>query len=128
MSNFQNTSDTVPSNYGNELGIQEMPGNDYAQQQPNTSHHTQDSDSDSFANASESERPLNVQPAREGGVAVDGRESLPKGKAGFVDKVIGKTEKAYGKYFNIPERHEKGELRESGGRTAEQGEARAPHD
>ncbi|KAJ3572199.1 hypothetical protein NP233_g3244 [Leucocoprinus birnbaumii] len=63
------------------------------------------------------DRPLGVQPAREGGVALGGRqnEELPMGKAGLGDKVIGKTQKVMGKMSNNPEMHEKGELREAGG-------------
>ena len=62
-------------------------------------------------NAFNSERPLNVKPTQSGkcgvpwliiplniritlgGVARDGREGLPMGKAGLVDKAIGKVEK-----------------------------------
>jgi len=73
-------------------------------------------------------RPLNVQPTSAGGVAIDGRADLPEGKADFGDKVIGKTQKVIGKYMNKPEMHERGELRESGGKAAAEGKARAPHD
>ncbi|KZT25087.1 hypothetical protein NEOLEDRAFT_1066027 [Neolentinus lepideus HHB14362 ss-1] len=78
------------------------------------------------------DRPLGTQPVSGGGVAVGGDEDLPMGKAGMTDKVVGKTQKAsspvVGKYTHKPELHEKGELRESGGKAAAQGQARAPHD
>ncbi|KAF5347331.1 hypothetical protein D9756_009887 [Leucocoprinus leucothites] len=76
------------------------------------------------------DRPLGVQPAKQGGVALGGREKeeLPMGKAGFGDKMIGKTQKVMGKMSNNPEMHEKGELREAGGKPAVTGSARAPHD
>ncbi|KZV87214.1 hypothetical protein EXIGLDRAFT_620909 [Exidia glandulosa HHB12029] len=76
----------------------------------------------------ESERPLNVQPVREGGVALEGREGLPEGKATFVDKAVGKTQKVVGKMTKNWDMHERGELREAGGKAAAAGEARAPHD
>ncbi|KIK65050.1 hypothetical protein GYMLUDRAFT_160466, partial [Collybiopsis luxurians FD-317 M1] len=70
-------------------------------------------------------RPMNVEPAPAGGVAVDGNVDLPEGKAGIMDKVVGKTQKVA---TNKPELYEKGELRESGGKAAASGNARAPHD
>ncbi|KAI9430068.1 hypothetical protein H4582DRAFT_1820678, partial [Lactarius indigo] len=75
-----------------------------------------------------SERPLNVQPVQSGGVARDGKDSLPMGKAGLVDKAIGKVEKVTGKAIRNDDMHEAGELRESGGKEAVTGQARAPHD
>ncbi|KDQ52428.1 hypothetical protein JAAARDRAFT_40281, partial [Jaapia argillacea MUCL 33604] len=72
------------------------------------------------------DRPLNTQPVS-GGVAVDGKEDLPEGKASFADKMVGKTQKLIGKVSTNPEMHEKGELRESGGKAAVQGGARAAH-
>ncbi|EKM76206.1 hypothetical protein AGABI1DRAFT_94308 [Agaricus bisporus var. burnettii JB137-S8] len=76
------------------------------------------------------ERPLGVQPATQGGVAIGGRqdEDLPMGKATAADKMIGKTQKVAGKMGKNPELHEKGELREAGGKAATTGQARAPHD
>ncbi|KAF7331204.1 hypothetical protein MSAN_02439100 [Mycena sanguinolenta] len=75
------------------------------------------------------ERPLNTQPHPEGGVAIDGgHEDMPMGKASATDKLIGKAQKIIGKVANKPEMHEKGELRESGGKAAAMGDARAPHD
>ncbi|KAF7373282.1 hypothetical protein MSAN_00537200 [Mycena sanguinolenta] len=75
------------------------------------------------------ERPLNTQPHPEGGVAIDGgHEDMPMGKASATDKLIGKAQKIIGKVANKPEMHEKGELRESGGKAAAMGNARAPHD
>jgi len=76
------------------------------------------------------DRPLGVQPARKGGVAVGGRENadMPMGNAGLTDKLLGKTQKAMGKVMNKPDMHEEGELREAGGSTAVRGSARAPHD
>jgi len=79
-------------------------------------------------NAFNSERPLNVKPTKEGGVAIDGRGDLPEGHSNVADKMIGKVQKVAGKYMNKPELHEKGELRESGGKLAVTGEVRAPHD
>ncbi|TFK47113.1 hypothetical protein OE88DRAFT_1666395, partial [Heliocybe sulcata] len=77
--------------------------------------------------AFEDDRPLGTQPVSGGGVAIDGNEDKPMGKAGVADKIVGKTQKVVGKYTHKPELHEKGELRESGGKAAAQGEARAPH-
>ncbi|KAH9044867.1 hypothetical protein EDB84DRAFT_803146 [Lactarius hengduanensis] len=79
-------------------------------------------------NAFNSERPLDVQPTQSGGVARDGKEGLPKGKAGLVDKAFGKVEKVIGKATRNDDKHEAGELRESGGKGAVAGQARAPHD
>ncbi|KAG6335078.1 hypothetical protein ID866_4006 [Astraeus odoratus] len=75
-----------------------------------------------------SERPLGVAPAPEGGVAVGGQSNLPGSGANFGDRVIGKTEKVMGKATRNPEMHERGELREAGGKAAAEGRARAPHD
>lgn len=83
---------------------------------------------DSGRNAFNSERPLNVQPTSQGGVAIGGQANLPEGKATVTDKLIGKTQKVTGKITHNPDMHEKGELRESGGKGAVKGEARAPHD
>ncbi|THH21764.1 hypothetical protein EUX98_g8285 [Antrodiella citrinella] len=74
------------------------------------------------------ERPLGVQPTSQGGVAVGGNSDLPEGHASVMDKVIGKTQKVAGKVLRKPEMHEKGELREAGGKEAALGNARAPHD
>ena len=81
-----------------------------------------------------------------GGVAIDGRDDVPEGRANLADKLIGKTQKVSmaggpsqnqfrpilgqvaGKITKNPEMHEKGELREAGGKGAVTGEARAPHD
>ncbi|KAI0728821.1 hypothetical protein C8Q72DRAFT_875553 [Fomitopsis betulina] len=72
--------------------------------------------------------PLNVQPTAAGGVAIDGRDDLPLDKATLTDKLVGKTQKVAGKVTKNPEMHEKGELRETGGKSAVTGEARALHD
>jgi hypothetical protein len=70
-----------------------------------------------------------VAPVSEGGVAVGGQSNLPASSgANFADKVIGKAEKVIGKATKNPEMHEKGELREAGGKAAAEGRARAPHD
>ncbi|KAF8837895.1 hypothetical protein BDN67DRAFT_148117 [Paxillus ammoniavirescens] len=74
------------------------------------------------------DRPLDVAPTPEGGVAIGGGAGLPEGRAGLGDKVVGKTQKVIGKYTNKPEMHEKGELRETGGKAAADGLARAAHD
>ncbi|KAG0699603.1 hypothetical protein DFH29DRAFT_983463 [Suillus ampliporus] len=75
-----------------------------------------------------SDRPLGVQPTQEGGVAIGGQPNLPEGHAGFGDKAIGKAQKVAGKYTKNEELHEKGELRETGGKAAALGNARAAHD
>ncbi|KAJ7145762.1 hypothetical protein C8R44DRAFT_601014 [Mycena epipterygia] len=75
------------------------------------------------------ERPLNTEPHPDGGVAIDGgHDAMPMGKASATDKLIGKAQKVVGKVAHKPELHEKGELRESGGKAAATGDARAPHD
>ncbi|KAG9310874.1 hypothetical protein JVU11DRAFT_8729 [Chiua virens] len=95
-------------------------------------------------NAFNTERPLDVAPAPEGrsilittthlselvtgGVAVGGQPDLPEGHASMGDKIVGKAQKVIGKYTNNPELHEKGELRETGGKAAAEGRARAAHD
>ncbi|KAI0776638.1 hypothetical protein BD413DRAFT_610249 [Trametes elegans] len=73
-------------------------------------------------------RPLGVEPTERGGVAVGGDSNLPEGKAKVTDKIIGKTQKVAGKVTHNAAMHEKGELREAGGKLAAQGQARAPHD
>jgi len=105
-------------------------------------------DSSFGQNVTNSERPMNVKPTDQGGVAIDGRGDLPEGHANMADKVIGGMQKvnltfvrtvcfesdpvvcrqATGKYMKKPELYEKGELRESGGKLAVTGEACAPHD
>jgi len=85
--------------------------------------------SESGVNAFNSDRPMNTEPAPGGGVAIDGGDDdMPMGKASMADKLVGKTEKVIGKVTKKPELHEKGELRESGGKAAALGQARAPHD
>ncbi|KAH9886962.1 hypothetical protein C8Q73DRAFT_794998 [Cubamyces lactineus] len=74
------------------------------------------------------DRPLGVQPTERGGVAIGGDPDLPEGKAKMTDKIIGKTQKVTGKVMGNAAMHEKGELREAGGKAAAQGQARAPHD
>ncbi|KAF8918366.1 hypothetical protein CPB85DRAFT_79483 [Mucidula mucida] len=80
------------------------------------------------ATAFNSERPMGVQPSSAGGVAIGGRDDLPEGKASAMDKMIGKTEKVVGKMTKKPEMHERGELRETGGKAAATGQVRAAHD
>ncbi|TRM63204.1 hypothetical protein BD626DRAFT_402834 [Schizophyllum amplum] len=79
-------------------------------------------------NAFTEERPMGVEPTSQGGVAVGGQDDKPMGKAKFTDKMVGKTEKVIGKMSKNPQMHEKGELREAGGKQAAIGQARAPHD
>ncbi|KAF8555186.1 hypothetical protein OG21DRAFT_1496474 [Imleria badia] len=79
-------------------------------------------------NAFNSERPLGVTPVPEGGVAIGGQPNLPEGKANMGDKIVGKTQKVIGKYTHNPDLHERGELRETGGKAAAEGRARAAHD
>ncbi|KAI0669011.1 hypothetical protein C8Q78DRAFT_1044153 [Trametes maxima] len=71
---------------------------------------------------------MDVRPTAVGGVAVGGDADLPEGHAGLADKVIGKTQKVTGKMTHNAAMHEKGELREAGGKKAAMGQARAPHD
>ncbi|KAG1796983.1 uncharacterized protein HD556DRAFT_1431181 [Suillus plorans] len=78
--------------------------------------------------ASTNERPLGAQPTPEGGVSIGGQPNLSEGHAGFGDKVIGKTQKVIGKYTKNEELHEKGELRETGGKAAVLENTRAAHD
>jgi hypothetical protein len=96
--------------------------------EPNTQTNFARSGSAAGQTAFNNERPMNVQPAPEGGVAVGDESDLPMGKANFGDKVIGKAQKVAGKYTKDPKLHEKGELREAGGKDAVLGNARAPHD
>ncbi|KAG8215432.1 hypothetical protein J3R82DRAFT_9042 [Butyriboletus roseoflavus] len=79
-------------------------------------------------NAFNSERPLGVTPVPEGGVAIGGQPNLPEGHANMGDKIVGKTQKVLGKYTHNPDLHERGELRETGGKAAAEGRARAAHD
>ena len=70
---------------------------------------------------------------------------MPEGHANIGDKIVGKTQKVgftvtggrlvhltprqvIGKYTQNPDLHEKGELRETGGKAAAEGRARAAHD
>jgi len=73
-------------------------------------------------------RPLGVRETPQGGVAIDGRDDLPEGKAKLTDKLVGKTQKLAGKATKNQDMHERGELREAGGKAAAMGEARVPHD
>ncbi|CCL99813.1 uncharacterized protein FIBRA_01837 [Fibroporia radiculosa] len=79
-------------------------------------------------NAYTQDRPMDVKPTSQGGVAVGGHDDLPEGKAKLTDKIIGKAQKVAGKATNNQDLHEKGELREAGGKAAVQGEARVSHD
>lgn len=68
---------------------------------------------------------------------------MPEGHANMGDKIVGKTQKVsfavvvrphlisrqvVGKYTHNPDLHERGELRETGGKAAAEGRARAAHD
>ncbi|EKM52811.1 uncharacterized protein PHACADRAFT_212020 [Phanerochaete carnosa HHB-10118-sp] len=64
----------------------------------------------------------------QGGAGVDGGDNLPEGHAKTADKLIGKTQKVAGKMMRKPALHEKGELREAGGKDAAAGRARVPLD
>jgi len=70
--------------------------------------------------------PLNVQHVPEGGVAINGNKGLPLGHASGTDRMIGKMEKALGKFAGDDALAQKGQLRESGGKAAAEGRARAP--
>ncbi|KAI9568739.1 hypothetical protein HD554DRAFT_2172214 [Boletus coccyginus] len=89
---------------------------------------SQDQGSPQRRTAFNSERPLAVSPVSEGGVAIGGQPGLSEGHASIGDKIVGKTQKVIGKYTHNPELHEKGELRETGGKAAAEGRARAAHD
>ncbi|KAJ7717553.1 hypothetical protein B0H16DRAFT_1610725 [Mycena metata] len=68
------------------------------------------------------DRPTNIEPHSEGGVAIDGgHEGAPAGKASASDKIIGKAQAVVGKLAHKPEMQEKGELRQAGDK------AGAPH-
>lgn len=64
-------------------------GDSSANMAPTSSEHH----GDRSANAFNEDRPMDVQPAPGGGVSIGGNDDLPMGKAGFGDKVIGKTQK-----------------------------------
>jgi len=55
----------------------------------------EDNDPSFGRNAFNSERPWNVKPTDQGGVAIDGRGDLPEGHANMADKVIGKVQKVW---------------------------------
>ncbi|KAF8169197.1 hypothetical protein K438DRAFT_1983505 [Mycena galopus ATCC 62051] len=64
------------------------------------------------------ERPMNTETQPGGGVSIDGgHESTPTGKASGADKVIGKAQQIIGKVTKKPELQEKGELRQSVGKS-----------
>ncbi|KAJ6615394.1 hypothetical protein B0H10DRAFT_71554 [Mycena sp. CBHHK59/15] len=73
-------------------------------------------------------RPMNTQPHPEGVALNGGHEGMPMGTASAADELVGKAQKVVGKMAHKLEKHEKGELRESGGKAAVMGNARAPHD
>ncbi|KAF9643657.1 hypothetical protein BDM02DRAFT_3077565, partial [Thelephora ganbajun] len=77
-------------------------------------------------NTPNSEHPLNMQFTNQGDAAVDGHGGLPEGHPNVTDKMIGECQSLTRKHMNKPELHEKGELRESGGKLAVVGEAHAP--
>ncbi|GBE86978.1 hypothetical protein SCP_1002230 [Sparassis crispa] len=68
-------------------------------------------------------KPLGMQPTSQGG-----QDDFLQGKASSTDKFIEKTRKVAGKATHNAELHEKGELRQSGGKAAVTGEASAPHE
>lgn len=70
MSSTGNAQDAVPNNYGTEIGTQNTPGNDLAQQQGWNEGQDQQLGSQDNNNALNSKRPLNVQPAREGALPI----------------------------------------------------------
>jgi len=59
-------------------------------------------DPSSGQNAFNSERPMNVKPTDQGGVAIDGRGDLPEGHANMADKVIGKVQKVNSPVLFLP--------------------------
>ncbi|TFK37589.1 hypothetical protein BDQ12DRAFT_146541 [Crucibulum laeve] len=69
------------------------------------------------------ERPMHSQSKPQGtGISVG--DEHPERKAGFGDKLIGKTQKVIGKMSHKPEMQEKGELRATAGKEAVQNDAR----
>ncbi|KAA1474164.1 hypothetical protein DENSPDRAFT_840723 [Dentipellis sp. KUC8613] len=75
------------------------------------------------------DKPQSFQPTRSSGISQrDDDDDLPQGKAGMMDKAIGKAQQVAGKYTHKTELYEKGELREAGGKAAVQGNARVPQD
>ncbi|KAL6302630.1 hypothetical protein BKA93DRAFT_857982, partial [Sparassis latifolia] len=77
-------------------------------------------------------KPLGMQPTSQGpcsrSFARLGDDDFLQGKASSTDKFIEKTRKVAGKATHNAELHEKGELRQSGGKAAVTGEASAPHE
>ncbi|KAH8822794.1 hypothetical protein DL96DRAFT_1819502 [Flagelloscypha sp. PMI_526] len=65
--------------------------------------------------------------ADQGGVSIEDSSNVNTGKVSAMDKVLGKTEKVFGKVAHKPALHEKGELRETGGKAAVMGETEATH-
>ncbi|KAJ3784961.1 hypothetical protein GGU10DRAFT_399715 [Lentinula aff. detonsa] len=74
------------------------------------------------------QRPMDDQPTHGGGVAVGANANTSESKPSVIDKVVGKTQKIVGKATHKSEMHEKGELRETGGKAASQGALQTPHD
>ncbi|KAH9976836.1 armadillo-type protein [Lactifluus volemus] len=64
-------------------------------------------------NAFNFEKPWIFKPTQAGGLTRGGQEDLPMGKARFLDKVIGKSEKVIGKATQNDDMQETGELREA---------------
>ncbi|THH27454.1 hypothetical protein EUX98_g6730 [Antrodiella citrinella] len=105
-----------------------IPSSSLGEEDPSFRHGGTGTPPASTHDAPREERPLGVQSTSQGGVAVGGNSDLPEGHASVMDKVIGKTQKVAGKALKKPDMHEKGELREAGGKEAALGNARAPHD
>ncbi|KAJ4481174.1 hypothetical protein J3R30DRAFT_3287781 [Lentinula aciculospora] len=120
------TMERTPSTWNDSMENQftrahpEMTGQREVAQHP---HHDSLQQSHGEGNGiSREQRPVDVQPPPVGGVSVGGNADLPEGKASVMDKVVGKTQKIIGKAAHNPDMHEKGELRETGGKAAARGE------
>ncbi|KAI5887931.1 uncharacterized protein SCHCODRAFT_01216282 [Schizophyllum commune H4-8] len=125
---FANAEDTDPATWQREHMKQPQPSSHPRDDSMEGLQHQQRTGSAAGRTVFTEERPLGVQPTSQGGVAVGGQEDKPMGHAKLTDKIVGKTEKVMGKMSKNPQMHEKGELREAGGKAAATGQARAPHD
>ena len=143
---FANAEDTDPATWQREHMKQPQPSSHPRDDSTEGLQQQHRTGSAAGRTAFTEERPLGVQPtsqgafacsshsislfadAHTGGVAVGGQDDKPMGHAKLTDKIVGKTEKVMGKMSKNPQMHEKGELREAGGKAAATGQARAPHD
>ncbi|EIN05739.1 hypothetical protein PUNSTDRAFT_54636 [Punctularia strigosozonata HHB-11173 SS5] len=73
---------------------------------------------DKREDAEHEDRPTDMRSANEGTTV--GEQDGPEGHAKFSDKMVGKTQKVMGKVTRNADLHEKGQLREAGGKAATQ--------